>query len=108
MPRLAALPLCEIRTIAFRNSASASAVPVAASNFSDVYPGLVAVCSFPKQQTERRAGRNRRTRVSKFMLVWGRQFDGAGNMSRLGLTCLMAFLSTTGTGLAVDAVRNST
>ena len=28
-------------------------------------------------------------------------------MSRLGLTCLIAFLSTTGAGLAVDAVRNS-
>jgi len=30
-----------------------------------------------------------------------------GNMSRLSLTCLMAFLSATGAGLAVDAVRNS-
>jgi hypothetical protein len=28
-------------------------------------------------------------------------------MSRLGFTCLMAFLSTTGAGLAADAVRNS-
>jgi len=28
-------------------------------------------------------------------------------MSRLGLTCLMAVLATTGTGLAADAVRNS-
>src|SRR4051812_30633771 len=28
-------------------------------------------------------------------------------MSRLGLTCLIAFLSTTGAGLAADAVRNS-
>src|SRR5215831_10033014 len=28
-------------------------------------------------------------------------------MSRLSLTCLMAFLSTTGAGLAVDAARNS-
>jgi hypothetical protein len=28
-------------------------------------------------------------------------------MSRLSLTCLMAFLSTTGAGLAADAVRNS-
>jgi len=28
-------------------------------------------------------------------------------MSRLSLTCLMAFLSTTGAALAADAVRNS-
>src|SRR6202165_480313 len=28
-------------------------------------------------------------------------------MSRLSLTCLMAFLSTTGAGFAVDAVRHS-
>ena len=28
-------------------------------------------------------------------------------MSRLSLTCLMAFLSMTGAGLAADAVRNS-
>ena len=30
-----------------------------------------------------------------------------GNMSRLSLTCLVAFLSTTGAGLAVDTVRSS-
>ena len=30
-----------------------------------------------------------------------------GNMSKFALTCLMALLSTTGTGLAADAIQNS-
>src|ERR1700731_4378376 len=30
-----------------------------------------------------------------------------GNMSKFALTCLMAILSTTGTGLAADVVQNS-
>ena len=30
-----------------------------------------------------------------------------GNMSKFALTCLMALLSTTGTGLAADVVQNS-
>jgi hypothetical protein len=64
----------------------------------------VECCVFGRRAT---SGCRLNRRLSTFILVRDRvQFCG-GNMSRLSLTCSMAFLSTTGAGLAADAAGNS-
>src|SRR4051794_3180292 len=41
------------------------------------------------------------------MMGLARLHISGGNMSRLGLTCLMAVLATMGTGMAADTARNA-